>query len=347
MQSIEGARGIAALMVVFMHAANLMRVDHFSGHVGLGDIFGFGYVGVDFFFVLSGFIITYVHFADIGKPQKIPIYLWRRLTRIYPIFWFCLVLAVLVLCVGRWLLGKDAGLAFSYLDLAGTVFLLPVAEPQYLGVAWSLQFEVMFYVLFCALLVSRRFGTGFLVVWALGIVYKLVWPGALSWSANLWSGHSLQFIMGIAVGAAVRTWHFKCIGWAATGLALAAFVGAVVFERAVTTLHSGAGRVALGLASAAILLCLVELEKKRAIATPRLIYQLGTVSYSIYLSHIIFINVIYMLLLKAGVYHLLPEVLVFTLAVAGAVSCALIIGFAVELPLVGRLKSLTLAKSSG
>jgi peptidoglycan/LPS O-acetylase OafA/YrhL len=56
MASIEAARAFAAISVVLMHCANAMNVDHFSGHVGINSIFDFGYVGVDFFFVLSGFI---------------------------------------------------------------------------------------------------------------------------------------------------------------------------------------------------------------------------------------------------------------------------------------------------
>jgi peptidoglycan/LPS O-acetylase OafA/YrhL len=53
MASIEATRALAALIVVLLHAANAMRVEHFSGHYGMGNVFDFGYVGVDFFFVLS------------------------------------------------------------------------------------------------------------------------------------------------------------------------------------------------------------------------------------------------------------------------------------------------------
>lgn len=49
MASIEAARALAAVAVVLMHAANLMSVEHFSGHIGMGRVFDFGYVGVDFF----------------------------------------------------------------------------------------------------------------------------------------------------------------------------------------------------------------------------------------------------------------------------------------------------------
>lgn len=337
MHSIEGARGIAALLVVLMHGASLMRVDHFSGHIGLSGLFGFGYVGVDFFFVLSGFIITYVHFADIGKPHRIPIYLWRRLTRIYPIFWFCLALAVAVLVAGRLFLGKNVAIDFAPIDLLGTLLLVNVAEPKFLDVAWSLQFEIMFYFLFCAQLANRLIGGLLITAWAVAILYRIegndvVIPGGLL------SSHSLQFIMGITIGVAVRKWDFQYVNLKWLILACISFIGAIYLETNLTTAHGDTGRIALGLTSSALLFCLVELEKKNKIKTPRLLYIFGSVSYSVYLSHIIFINVIYMVLLKTGLYHRLPEIFVFLIGVSGAIACAICIGFVVELPLVKKLK---------
>lgn len=120
MQSIEAARALAAFVVVLMHSASLMRVEHFSGHIGLGGIFEFGYVGVDFFFVLSGFIITYVHYADIGRPDRIPSYLWRRFSRIYPIYWFILGLVIAITAAGRMAIGKAADLDIGLADIFGT-----------------------------------------------------------------------------------------------------------------------------------------------------------------------------------------------------------------------------------
>ena len=53
----------------------------------------FGFAGVDLFFALSGFIITWAHLRDLGRPGKLPPYLFRRAWRIYPPFWAALVSA--------------------------------------------------------------------------------------------------------------------------------------------------------------------------------------------------------------------------------------------------------------
>ena len=57
--SIEAARGIAAVMVVFYHAARHLKADY--NVMPWEGIAQFGHAGVDFFFVLSGFIIFFVH----------------------------------------------------------------------------------------------------------------------------------------------------------------------------------------------------------------------------------------------------------------------------------------------
>jgi exopolysaccharide production protein ExoZ len=91
-------RGIAALLVVLVHvtvksSGNLNQVTFF-------DLFGAGWSGVDYFFVLSGFIMLYVHRSAIGKKDQLKSFLVKRPVRIYPIYWiitltvWCLFLVI-------------------------------------------------------------------------------------------------------------------------------------------------------------------------------------------------------------------------------------------------------------
>lgn len=91
-------RGIAAILVVLYHFTKLFYRQH-NGLLLFNNFFDFGgYIGVDFFFVLSGFIITYNHFHDIGNQTKLPPYFIKRLMRVYPIYWlfFCVYLILLI-----------------------------------------------------------------------------------------------------------------------------------------------------------------------------------------------------------------------------------------------------------
>lgn len=339
MRSIEAARALAAFAVVLMHAANLMRVEHFSGHVGMDRIFDFGYVGVDFFFVLSGFIITYVHHAEIGRLDRIPRYLWRRFSRIFPIYWIILSLTIAIVSLGRLATGKDIDFDLGLADIAGTVFLLMGGGgPKYLGVAWSLQYEVMFYLAFCLLLIHARFGFYVFCGWGLFVLARAFELTAGDLPFNLGSAHCFQFLLGVAVGMLTRRYHLEVSRKtliAACGL----FVAAAIFEvYGPFARHSAEGRIALGLASSAVLATLVFLENKNAISTPKWLARMGTASYSIYLGHIVFINLTYSILLKFGLYHSLPEAVVYFIAVAVSILITFTIGLLVELPLVSLLK---------
>lgn len=339
MASIEAARALAAVAVVLMHAANLMSVEHFSGHIGMGRVFDFGYVGVDFFFVLSGFIITYIHYADIGRPGMIGRYLWRRFSRIFPIYWFILLLVILVTTLARMTQGKSPGFEIGVEDIAGTVFLMMSGDdPKYVGVAWSLQFEVMFYLAFCVLLIHARAGAMLFLAWGAYVLLHVVGWASPRLPFQLSNPHCFQFLVGVCVGAIARRHPLQT----RVGMLLPSVLGFVLatlfevdgpFER-----HSGPGRIALGLAAAFVLATLVGLERQQLLKTPAWLARMGSVSYTIYLGHILFINSTYMVLLKIGLYHALPESLVYVIAVTVALFGTILLGVFVELPMVGALK---------
>ncbi len=84
-------RGLAALLVVYHHANR--EVAGVFGDSWWRSLFDLGDAGVQFFFVLSGFIIYHVHRHDIGRPERTRRYLLKRIIRIYPIY----ILVTLVL----------------------------------------------------------------------------------------------------------------------------------------------------------------------------------------------------------------------------------------------------------
>lgn len=107
-----------------------------AGHLDVG------WIGVDFFFVLSGFIIAHTLSAR-PRPSD---FLLRRLIRVYPPFWvaFGVTLAVsLALPSLRSALGH-----FSAIEWILALALLPSGDSApVIGVAWTLHHEVMFYVM--------------------------------------------------------------------------------------------------------------------------------------------------------------------------------------------------------
>lgn len=107
-----------------------------------------GWVGVDLFFVLSGFLVTGLLLQEFAQRSRIDAgrFLLRRAFKIYPAFWACLVFAVLC----RWLSGEPVTRHSVLAELLfGQGYVLPVFNHT-----WSLAVEEYFYLLIAAILAS-------------------------------------------------------------------------------------------------------------------------------------------------------------------------------------------------
>lgn len=124
LNQLAGLRGICAWWVVFYHSLGLMG-DSVSGP--LRDLIAHGYLAVDLFFLLSGFVIFLSYHAAVSKdfPRSVGKFYWNRLARIYPLHFVML---------GGYLL---LFLAFSFFSSSGS------APTTY---TWSAYFQSLFLV---------------------------------------------------------------------------------------------------------------------------------------------------------------------------------------------------------
>src|SRR4051812_32854206 len=150
---LQCGRAIAAISVAAFHASE--AVIRRAPEVGWLRQFEFGKLGVDLFFVISGFIIFYIHANDIGRPQALGRYLYRRATRIYPIYWILFALVVPLYFIFP---SAGDGTARDPVSLIRSFFLLPNPRGPVIGVAWTLVYEISFYAMFSLLILSRRVG---------------------------------------------------------------------------------------------------------------------------------------------------------------------------------------------
>src|SRR5687767_12943440 len=89
---IQVLRGFAAIAVLLYHTGIYTNI--YLGNSFFS--FEYGTLGVDFFFTLSGFIITYIHLKDIKERGSVTNFTGRRFIRVFPFYWLTL-LALIVL----------------------------------------------------------------------------------------------------------------------------------------------------------------------------------------------------------------------------------------------------------
>jgi exopolysaccharide production protein ExoZ len=287
LESIEAGRAVAALSVVFFHAN--AGVGHVFGDAYMTSLFVWGDRGVDFFFVLSGFIIGHVHRDDIGRGERFRDYALKRIIRIYPVLW---------IVAGGWMILKYVfGGETSSPEAIGTsLFLYPSLERPEPLVIWTLRHEILFYLMFALLIASRRIGTFISLAWLGGCLLQLcllaLGRGFEGVAAMVLSAFQLQFALGMLAAWAHRRYvparpHFLL------GSALA-LVGVVV----IVSTKVGAGRfdtldyvssgatvwvLIFGVSLAFLVYALAASE--RILRVPRWLVFLGAASYAIYLVH--------------------------------------------------------------
>lgn len=345
LDGIQMGRGIAALLVVFAHGEHGLDLPQYSGHAVAGGFFRFGHAGVDFFFVLSGFIIYYVHHGDIGRPERLGRYAWRRFTRIFPIYW-----VVTALVAGLSLFSSDRAARLEPWHLLQSVLLIPHGQDPLLGVAWTLEHEVLFYLLFGLAVCSRAAGVMAFTVWAALISVAQTGAGG-SWLFGLLPGwfdavecaYDAEFFMGIAAAGLVLGGRVPAPRVLAA-VGCLAFLGAGLAENADWfDLHGAVGRLLFGPCAMAIVCGLAAAERagqlraRRWGVGPALVF-LGSASYALYLIHTVVIGLFARMLEVADVFRLLPGLGVLAVLVAGAVMAGAVLHVAVEKPLLAALQ---------
>ncbi|MER3491203.1 MAG: acyltransferase [Mastigocladus sp. ERB_26_2] len=343
---IQVFRGVAAILVVFAHTDLIFNQN--LNQDFLFKIFTFGGSGVDFFFVLSGFIIFYVHRYEIGKPNKLKSFLIKRITRIYPLYWVILLSKI------------SASLFFVYeSDISqrsmGEFFkaflLFPldrhILSTSFLGVSWTLTFEVQFYILFGLLIgLKPKLARPIIATWLLGVILHFI--GVIELPENnlflqyLFADYNLEFVMGFLAAYVLLEFLLKSkINWEMLLISLGVFMYTLSAINYFYKFIETSPVMTFGISSTLLVLGATSLELKKIINVPNLLLYIGNASYSIFLMHGFFINNVTKILNK-----LLPDIFssILILNILGviiaiiSIICGYIIYMYLEKPLLSIFK---------
>ncbi len=367
--SLEIGRFLAAFEVMFSHL-----IPFLNGYAAtpnawvLSGVKPPGAIAVNYFFVLSGFVMMTAHGKDFGHLRAIPKFWWRRACRIYPLYFIAIVLA---LCAPP--VSVPAG------DMLPLISLAPIKVDDFitnlLVPAWSLRYEMAFYLAFgfCFLpYAGRLILLGWLllvIVYQYEVGYHFQPPLCLPPHQGVVDLVCRHYVRAFAVRFSNLSYYHLYYFFAAfelyffAGLAAGWAYGKFVFGRAaaVAWLLAGAAGIwlclplmqwgggyddanrfmpaAFGLSLGAVILGLGNLERGGALKLGRWARIMGAASYPLYLLHM---PVLDLIKLHAGVFALnaagLWAFLAISLVVIGVIVA--FFTFAVDQPLQRSLRKI-------
>ena len=296
-RALTGVRGVAALTVMAFHYwyRDWVPRTTFGGHVVAR-----GYVSVDLFFILSGFVMSKAYGQRFLSDFRLGAYgrfLERRLARIYPIYAVLLVLAIVASAL------RPA--YFAPLTLQNALLNAALVQTWFhhlsiIGTAWSLSTEWAAYIAFPALVWLVLRGSARQALATCAAACGLI---VLVWSYDVWIGQAPDLALDEAGGLLAP--FGRCFGGFVLGMGLFRFLHSPMLARVGTDRFGAALAVlfvALWLAPGTpdlllyaclpvIILCLaLNTARFAAVFGSRPVWLLGEWSYSIYLIHIVVIH---------------------------------------------------------
>ncbi|MBB2204271.1 acyltransferase [Gluconacetobacter takamatsuzukensis] len=277
--------------------------------------------GVDVFFVISGFVIVYSSGALFGAPGAMSAFAIRRLARVVPLYWLTTTLFLVIsLTMAHQVNGTLGGLSYilaSYLFIPST---RPdgIVQPVF-GLGWTLNYEMLFYLVFVFCLRWRR-GYAVLAASAVLALLTLV-PHPAVTVLRFWGRPIvLEFCCGMLLALAAGKIVLSDAARLALGFAAIMFL-AVMPPASGLPVHGGA---ATALVAAATL-------GRRSHTPPGMVEQwimrLGEASYMLYLTHPFVMRAVALGFSHAHLHGYVVFYLLSCLVIAQAAAVALHYGF--------------------
>ncbi len=296
LDSIQVLRAIAALAVVLFHSHYAVDIFGKQNVWEIPFISKWGYLGVDLFFAISGFIIAHI---TIGREFSLKAFVTRRFFRIYPVYIFFCLLSYFYFLKNHWVFGPAD---FTLENLVKSMAILPIDGSPAYGVGWSLEHEIIFYTVaaICLSLGSLRLLCAMIFgIAVIGFAKDLaIAKGVIKpfWDYHLLSPLNVFFLTGIVIRMLLD--KIKALGWAVP--AVIAIASCAISIHLMTNADIGLrmfGRyLVLAVAVGSLIVAFLNFKSDQTSKADGVVYkcvtEIGNASYSLYLLHWIVLKVV-------------------------------------------------------
>jgi exopolysaccharide production protein ExoZ len=326
--SVQALRFLASAMVVCFHA--VLPMGRLYPNVNMPDL-RWAAFGVDIFFVISGFIIAYVIER---RPTDRVTFLWHRIARLVPLYWFFTILMATALYV---LPHAFYNARFSLPHLVQSLLFIPAKHPVTSEIApvlfpgWTLNYEMLFYALFALFLplsLPKRTAVIGAIFIFLSTMNYVVTPGAVLGFYTF--PITIEFVAGMIL--ALLYSRGASISRAAIWTILV--IGIFVFAAGIWKQSSaGAERILFWGVPAFAMVALALFRPAPGWMRSRLIRHLGDASYSLYLVHMFALSAATMIAAKLQLTWL-PPLVMFATFLASSLLAGSLVHLFIEKPLL-------------
>lgn len=343
-RGLQGLRGIAACAVVWSHAyARAERTwiteigrSSLDPHPALIQI---GHFGVDLFFVLSGFLMTYLHRRDFGCPDASQEFLRRRIIRIVPLYWLLSAAGLLLLAFVPSVFSYHKSIELGWMVGCFAFIPWPMSDgfsSPIIGTGWTLDYEMYFYAIFALALLFRSGLRTLCAAMCASVALGLVFTPQHPWAQLVTGPLLLEFVLGVLVAFCAR-YLTQRTAVALMGIAIALILSGG--DPYAQSSHQELTRVwCWGIPCALLLASTVHLAPSCQGRIGRFLVLLGDASYSIYLFQVFALPVVAVALRELRIPHILPIDLAIVILWMLACTAGVICWACIEKPLTLFLK---------
>jgi len=292
--ALDGLRGIAILAVIFRHNFDFLQATKY------------GWIGVDLFFVLSGFLITGILLKTKTQKNYLANFFVRRILRIFPLYYGAIILFFVLAAAAEQLRDQysfyfvNQGMVWFHLQ---NWLYITKSAPTHHGMFihfWSLSLEEQFYLVWPFVMLARKqtrhLARLTIIILLASIVFRFVtWASLENGDLNHYLQHMLR-IDGLCVGSLVAIWRTSSAETAKKKIfqlaAILLFLHAIAFLLSKLFFKGFPHFSIFGFSSIAVLfgmLLIILIEKRNKLT--KMIFEnkplmgIGKISYGLYVFH--------------------------------------------------------------